>query len=294
NSPFLVAATKDHLYSWNLLTCSVWWSYQIKTERLVASSTDDTFLVACPDSASSGNPNGFEHRLIVFRPTCPVPVKIETTKKKIRAATFLPDGTSRSSNAKKAGSESQSIEAILIMNNRYDLEVLGGRTAEELRIEAEEAAAEAAKAAQEAEKAKNLVSNIFGSRAAAPAAVKDKKDTTLRSQTTKKNPLRNPLFDAPSHVMAPVSSLFEAFMGQLLAPAISEAPVRSKDASSKASKKKEKHAENMPNGTAQQDTEMETDQKTMDTEGVEGEIHMDMNLPSSLSNFFSKRLTIQS
>ncbi|KAF9152489.1 WD repeat-containing protein 75, partial [Actinomortierella ambigua] len=304
NSPFLVAATKDHLYSWNLLTCSVWWSYQIKTERLVASSTDNTFMVTCPEAAAAAAGNGgFEHRLIVFRPTCPVPVKIETTKKKIRATTFLPDTLARSNNT---NNDNQRVEAILIMNNRYDLEVLGGRTAEEVRVEAAEAvakAAEAAKAVQEASLAKSMVTDIFGSsRAAAAAAAtatanKDKKDsssTTVRTQTSKKNPMRNPLFDAPSHVMAPVSSLFEAFMGQLLAPASSNAPVRSKDVASKSSKKKEKHADKMPNGTAHQDTEMETVEMTATAQKEESEVHMDMNLPTSLSSFFSKRLVIQS
>ncbi|KAF9150980.1 hypothetical protein DFQ26_001396, partial [Actinomortierella ambigua] len=165
------------------------------------------------------------------------------------------------------------VEAILIMNACYDLEMLGGRTAEEIRVEA----AETAKAIQEASIAKSMVTDIFGSSravaAATAAANKDKKDsssTTVRTQTSKKNPMRNPLFDAPSHVIAPVSSLIEAFMGQLLAPASSNAPVRSKDVASKSSKKKEKHADKMPNGTAHQGMAEKNEVKEMGEAGMKG------------------------
>ncbi|KAF9150750.1 hypothetical protein DFQ26_001470, partial [Actinomortierella ambigua] len=45
--------------------------------------------------------------------------------------------------------------------------------------------------------------------------------------------MRNPLSGAFSHVMAPVSSLSETYMGQILASATSNAPVRSQDVARK-------------------------------------------------------------
>ncbi|KAF9916156.1 hypothetical protein BX616_004488 [Lobosporangium transversale] len=209
NSPFLIAATKDHLYSWNLLTCSVWWNYQINVEALKASSTTPHFMITCPEHKEESS----QHTIIVFKPTSPKPVYMETISKKVRAVTFMPDPTSPS---KKA--QNDVVEPILIMNYDFDLEVLGGRTAEDLKAEAEEAAEKARAAALEVEKQKSLVTDIFGSsvKAESKKEKKEKKENAIRNTGSKKNMVRNPLFDAPSHVMAPVSSLFEAFMAQLL------------------------------------------------------------------------------
>lgn len=213
NSPFLIAATSDHLYSWNLLTCSVWWSYQLKVDRLVASQTNSNFMVTCSNRVQGAAP---QHRIMVFKPMDPKPVRIDTVEKKPRAITFMPDATAAAKDI---------VEPILIMNHGFAFEILGGRSVEELKAEAEEAAEKARVAALAAETKKSLMSDIFGKTAAvdAAAAAQDKKEkkqqqdtVASRGMVSKKNMVRNPLFDAPSHVMAPVSSLFEAFMGQLL------------------------------------------------------------------------------
>ncbi|KAF9936435.1 hypothetical protein BGZ67_002382 [Mortierella alpina] len=285
NSPFLIAATKDHLYSWNLLTCSVWWSYQIKVENLIASKSNANFMVTCPDPSPS---LASQHRIIVFKPTSPKPLHSETTFKKIRAVTFLPDPT-------RVATE-DSVDPILIMNHGFDLEVLGGRTAEDLKTEAEEAVEKARALAAEAERQKSLVSDIFGKSASKDKATgKDKKErqesaSASRGLVSKKNMVRNPLFDAPSHVMAPVGSLYEAFMGQLLT-------------NNKASKEEAKQKKK------QQQLEQEKEQKSVHGESeatndvnMDGEENgsgddgqddvVDTQLPSSLAQFFSSRLTL--
>ncbi|CAO3571143.1 unnamed protein product [Mortierella alpina] len=282
NSPFLIAATKDHLYSWNLLTCSVWWSYQIKVENLVASTSNANFMITCPAPSPTV---ASQHRIIVFKPTSPKPLHSETTIKKIRAVTFLPDPT-------RVATE-DSVDPILIMNHGFDLEVLGGRTAEELKTEAEEAVEKARALAAEAEKQKSLVSDIFGKSASKDKATgKDKKErqesvSASRGLVSKKNMVRNPLFDAPSHVMAPVGSLYEAFMGQLLT---------NNKAAKEEAKQKKKQQQQLEQGRESGESE-ETNDVNMDGEengsSVDGQDDVvDTQLPSSLAQFFSSRLTL--
>ncbi|KAI1317106.1 hypothetical protein EDD11_008993 [Mortierella claussenii] len=332
NSPFLIAATKDHLYSWNLLTCSVWWSYQIKVETLKASTTHANFMITCPDqrqkqqkqqqqaadgavlapaaAASSTTTTtattttttttggSAQHSIIVFKPTSPKPLHMETTSKKVRAVTFMPDPVVSASSSllfkNKTHTHEDIVEPILIMNHGFDLEILGGRTAEDLKAEAEEAAEKARVAAAEAEKQKTLMTDIFGSSAKAAAdqkkEKKEKKESASRGMVSKKNMVRNPLFDAPSHVMAPVSSLFEAFMGQLLMAQTNKETKEEKIKNSKKQKQEqeqEQNEEELVNGDST---------STVENMDMDGEEHEDMTveteLPSSLTNFFSSRLIL--
>ncbi|KAG0370671.1 WD40-repeat-containing domain protein [Gamsiella multidivaricata] len=285
NSPFLIAATKDHLYSWNLLTCSVWWSYQIKIDNLKASQTNANFVVTCNDPASTTTP---QHRIIVFKATSPKPVHIETINKKVRAITFLPDPAVQA----KAG-PSDAVEPILIMNHGYDLEVLGGRTAEDLKAEAEEAAEKARALALEAQKQKTMVTDIFGSSAKAEAASakakekKERSESTGRGLVSKKNLARNPLFDAPSHVMAPVSSLFEVFMGQLLTHN------KATKEEAKARKKQQQQEQGILESGESESTVNDVDMEDDSGKAVEDQdVPVETELPSSLVSFFSSRLTL--
>ncbi|KAG0031342.1 hypothetical protein BGZ81_001370 [Podila clonocystis] len=288
NSPFLIAATRDHLYSWNLLTCSVWWSYQIRVEQLVASQTNSNFMITCTDPAKAMG-GSTDRRIIVFRPTSPTPVQIETVARKVRAVTFMPDHTSSSSSTSTVISKevSDAVEPILIMNYGFDLEVLGGRSAEELKRESDELARENAAAALEAEKQKTLVTDIFGSastEAAAKALAQQQKrerKEASRGSVSKKNMVRNPLFDAPSHVMAPVSSLFEAFMGQLLMQ--TKGAKEEAKAARAAKREEEEEEEAKANG---EDMEMQEEENESDDQALGAA------LPPSLTSFFSSRLNI--
>ncbi|KAF9923543.1 WD repeat-containing protein 75 [Linnemannia zychae] len=282
NSPFLIAATSDHLYSWNLLTCSVWWSYQLKVDKLVASQTNSNFLVTCSDRAQGVVP---QHRIIVFKPTDPKPIRIEKIEKKVRAITFMPDSSAAAKDA---------VEPILIMNHGYAFEILGGRTVEELKAEAEEAAEKARAAALEAETKKSMMSDIFGKSASvdtAAAAAKEKKqqDTLAsRGMASKKHMVRNPLFDAPAHAMAPVSSLFESFMSQLLTQG--KAAKEESRARKKALKQQKQDETQQTEGKTADtaiDIEMEDDVEIVAVK--EGE---DDAIPSSLSRIFSSRLNL--
>ncbi|KAF9432034.1 hypothetical protein BGZ76_011388 [Entomortierella beljakovae] len=279
DSPFLIAITKDHLYSWNLLTCSVWWSYQIKADILTASQSSSNFMIACPDQRPAATPL---YNIIVFKPTSPKPVHMETVTKKVRAVTFMFDPAVRAANK---GAATSGVEPILIMNHGYDLEILGGRTAEELKAEVDEAVEKARAEALEAEKQKSLITDIFGSSAKPDQKEKDKKEkkeNTSKGMVSKKNMARNPLFDAPSHVMAPVSSLFDAFMGQMLTY-------------NKAAKEEQKAKKKLQQ--QEQKGQLPVEASTLngmdvDNEGELDESEASMELPSSLSNFFSSRLNL--
>ncbi|KAF9920729.1 WD repeat-containing protein 75, partial [Modicella reniformis] len=266
NSPFLVAATKDHLYSWNLLTCSVWWSYQIKVDLLRASETNSNFMVTCLDPTSTARS---QYRIIIFKPTNPQPVRIEAVSKKIRAATFMPDRAAPVSLSQSKKGVSDAVESILIMNYGYDLEIFGGRTVEELKAEAEEAAERARTEALELQKQKSLVTDIFGSSNKAEVSQQQQQskeknergneETASRGMVSKKNMVRNPLFDAPSHVMAPVSSLFEAFMGQLL--------TQNKAAKEEAKAKRRKEQEQEQQSQNQSQNQSDSQSQEMEVEG---------------------------
>ncbi|KAF9187055.1 WD repeat-containing protein 75 [Haplosporangium sp. Z 767] len=278
NSPFLIAATKDHLYCWNLLTCSVWWSYQIKVDKLIASQTNSNFMVTCPDPTGT---QGAQHRIFVFKPTSPKPVSTEVTGKKIRAATFMPDTTY----GVKDGAED--VESILIMNHGYDLEILG-RTIGDLQAEALAEAEKARALAAEAEKQKSMLTDIFGKSGKISSAEKKKErqqEGASRGMVSKKNMVRNPLFDAPSHVMAPVSSLYEAFMGQML--------TQNKTAKEEAkAKKKKQQQEQAQEEQANDESSAIHDVDMADEEGNKDDVAVDTELPSSLAQFFSSRLTL--
>ncbi|KAF9351527.1 WD repeat-containing protein 75 [Mortierella sp. NVP85] len=295
NSPFLIATTKDHLYSWNLLTCSVWWSYQINVELLQASETNSNFMIICPDPSVFA---GSKHRIVVFHPTSPQPLRIESMSKKVRAATFMPDRAALANKSQpKKGSALDAAEPILIMNHGYELEILGGRTAEELRAEADEAAEKARVEALENQKQKSLVTDIFGSSSKAEASQhksKDRKEndgTAHRGMVSKKNMVRNPLFDAPSHVLAPVTSLYEAFMGQLLL----QSKAAKDEAKAKKKKGQDQQNQNQDQNDSQiQDVDMEGEGNASKNEDEEDEddTTTETQLPNSLVNFFSSRLTL--
>ncbi|KAF9173385.1 hypothetical protein BGX21_002483 [Mortierella sp. AD011] len=286
NSPFLIATTKDHLYSWNLLTCSVWWSYQIKVDTLTASQSNSNFMITCTDQRPGAT---VSYNIIVFKPTNPKPVHIETIAKKVRAVTFMPDPAALPKSNGAAVSEA--VEPILIMNHGFDLEILGGRTAEELKADAEDAVEKARAQALEAQKQKTLVTDIFGSSAKAEQKEKEKKEkkeNASRGLVSKKNMTRNPLFDAPSHVMAPVSSLYEAFMGQLLTQnkaAKEEAKAKKKQQQQQEKQEQEQREQISGDSSATVTNDMDVDGEETDSEAT-------TELPSSLSSFFSARLTI--
>ncbi|KAF9086715.1 hypothetical protein BGX23_008634 [Mortierella sp. AD031] len=296
-NPYLntLQATADHLYSWNLLTCSVWWSYQLKVDCLVTSQTNSNFMVTCSDRVHGEVP---QHRILVFKPTDPKPVRMETIEKKARAITFMPDPSASSTTSAAA---SEYVEPILMMNHGFDLEILGGRSAEELKAEAEEAAEKARALALEAEKQKSLVSDIFGKSAATDAAAaaakanKDKKDKqqqdsiASRGLVSKKHMVRNPLFDAPSHVMAPVSSLFEVFMGQLLTQG--KAAKEEHKARRKALKQQQEAQRQAVTGGGTLDTAIELDMDE-DVEIVGAKEGGDDEIPGSLAKIFSARLAL--
>ncbi|KAG0046776.1 hypothetical protein BGZ83_008059 [Gryganskiella cystojenkinii] len=300
NSPFLVATTKDHLYCWNLLTCSVWWSYKIKIDGLVASQTNNQFMIICSDFTPEA-PS--QQRIVVFKPSSPVPVRIETKNKKIRGATFMQDP------ALSIKSGADAVEPILMMSHGYDLEILGGRSAEELKAEAEEAEKKAREIALAAERQKNFVSDIFGLSAERNAAAEAKEaaaikresaSSSLSKKSSKKNATaRHPLFDAPSHVMAPVTSLFEAFMEPLL--------LENKAAKEEAKERKrlaklERQLQSKAGKEDKDEDESEEGSGTKDAEDVEMDDTVeDVNeekavattqLSASLSKFFSSRLNL--
>ncbi|KAG0334775.1 hypothetical protein BG004_000275 [Podila humilis] len=338
DSPFLLATTKDHLYSWNLLTCSVWWSYKIQAETLVGSQTNSHFLITCADPAQ---PSGsVDRKVFVFRPNSPVPIHVETVEHKMRAITFMQDPSRSHSNGLKSSTTtttttttpstsstssstttsttvttkemSEAMEPILIMSKGFNLEILGGRTAKEREADAEATAEANAKAALEAEKKKQtLMSDIFGTtttttttttavagRAAVEAKAQAKRErkeaaasggAVSRGMISKKNMIRNPLFEAPSHVMAPVMTLYEAFMDQLLLSTQTETEAVKEDANQDKNAACQEEPGQTVNG---QSADVEMQEEEEEEDDIDDAQVLSAPLPASLTNFFSSRLSL--
>ncbi|RKO85929.1 hypothetical protein BDK51DRAFT_42094 [Blyttiomyces helicus] len=85
-APFLVASTDSHLYVWNLLTCTVWWSIEISTEFLAVDPKSSLFAVIehAPHSEDKSS------RILVFNASSPVPITIRPLDRPSVAVSFLP------------------------------------------------------------------------------------------------------------------------------------------------------------------------------------------------------------
>ncbi|KAF9583045.1 hypothetical protein BGW38_010365 [Lunasporangiospora selenospora] len=278
DSPFLVAATKDHIYLWNLLSCTVIWDYKVKTDFLTCSSVNSNFLVSCSElDPTSGKT---KHQVLVFSPLSSSPLSKEVTGKKTRAVTFLPDPS-----LKTAGS----VEPILIMNHSDNLEILGGSSIQELKAKAEAETEMARAAAVEASKQKTLLTDTLGKAEQEDSQSKKKKkgankegktSDATRGMATKRNMVQNPLFDTSAHLMAPLSTLYEAFMAQLLNPIKKET---GEDTPEEQNDVEKDESEEQPN-----DVEMESVAPVDDN----SEITPEMQLPETLVKYFSTRLTL--
>ncbi|KAF0379969.1 WD40 repeat-like protein [Gigaspora margarita] len=114
NSPFLVVTTQNFLYVWNLLTCTIWWSYRIEAHHLAVDSKSTRFIIA------SNSEKLQECRLFVFEPQTAIPVMVHTVKDIVKAIAYFPrkfDEVSSPSNAFQS--------YIIYLNQNYDMLMIG-------------------------------------------------------------------------------------------------------------------------------------------------------------------------
>ncbi|CAG8503216.1 7091_t:CDS:10 [Acaulospora colombiana] len=110
NAPFLVTTTRSHLYVWNLLTCTIWWSYRLEVHHLVADPENSSFAVA------SNNEKLLECTFLIFDPKNYIPIVIHKIKDFVEAMAYLPkrpDSIDSSSNPL--------LSQIIYLNQKYDM-----------------------------------------------------------------------------------------------------------------------------------------------------------------------------
>ncbi|RUS25040.1 WD40-repeat-containing domain protein [Jimgerdemannia flammicorona] len=221
NSTFLVSVTRDHLYVWNLLTCTVWWSYQIKVDHLAADRQSSHFIVA------NNFPDSSDCRFLVFDPRTPIPVLIHSVPDKCRALAYLPRDDLPSFSTDRSGASSVLGHSnVIFLNQKWDLHVLGQAQTDEGSDRDETDARDKVSLASITPAPKTYFSDIFGTirpkpsqeqlkaaAAAQQAAVAAAKDRAGKGEEEEK---AFDLLSAPSHVMPSVATVFEAFMEGLL------------------------------------------------------------------------------
>ncbi|CAG8725295.1 1481_t:CDS:10, partial [Acaulospora morrowiae] len=116
NAPFLVAATKKHLYVWNLLTCTIWWSYKFEVHHLAADPENSSFVVA------SNHEQLQECTFLIFDPKSCIPIVVHNAKDVVEAIAYLPK---RLDNTDSSSGPLQS--QIIYLNQKYDMLTIGDK-----------------------------------------------------------------------------------------------------------------------------------------------------------------------
>ncbi|KAJ3088070.1 WD repeat-containing protein 75 [Quaeritorhiza haematococci] len=128
-SPYLVSSTDKYLHVWNLLTCSVWWSYRLNVKRIMADPSSANFLVwadldnetstQTPSNESPKRKVPLKHQqILVFHPSSPTPVAVQEVDRRCQAVTF-----GRKSSA-SASSTKEALADVLLVTNQFELQRL--------------------------------------------------------------------------------------------------------------------------------------------------------------------------
>eukprot|EP00005_Dracoamoeba_jomungandri_P002119 CAMPEP_0174253678 /NCGR_PEP_ID=MMETSP0439-20130205/3047_1 /TAXON_ID=0 /ORGANISM="Stereomyxa ramosa, Strain Chinc5" /LENGTH=611 /DNA_ID=CAMNT_0015334839 /DNA_START=973 /DNA_END=2808 /DNA_ORIENTATION=+ len=216
NSPYLVAYSKKKLFVWNLLTCSVWWSYSVAVRTLTVeqpSSPFSRFLITT------------EKFLILFDAASPQPLcvwKPSFDLFLVLSTTFL--------------NPHHSLARIVCLNNRHELYHLtisnthttnrNQRNAplfvpydQPMKKESQKNKTSNNKNEEEEQEKTEPMSNfeaLYGKVATDNKTKNDNEDTARTEMVVEERETTAPLFDGPSHVIPSTGKLFGSFMDSLL------------------------------------------------------------------------------
>ncbi|KAL1916581.1 uncharacterized protein VTP21DRAFT_5772 [Calcarisporiella thermophila] len=198
-SHFLVACTNKHLYVWNLLTCTVWWSCKLSVAQLSIDLASPHFVVS---THAPSNQTIF----LAFNPESAVPMLVHRVYTSTRALLCLPR-----SNITSDPSHQRSLTLnsdIVFLDANWDLQILGKDIVE---TKAEAAGKGATTFSLEAKKPTSFFSDIFGASSASSSSKVDV-DTTAVGKLPNKT---QRVFNAPSHMLPPITMLFQAYMDEV-------------------------------------------------------------------------------
>ncbi|RKP04551.1 hypothetical protein THASP1DRAFT_26846, partial [Thamnocephalis sphaerospora] len=185
---YLVVATDTHLHVWNLLTCSVWWSYRMNVRLLAVDTTSAEFTVAGSLNGTHGD------HLVVFDPASPTPRLV------------LPYRSRAIAYAQQPGSQ---LSQIIVLNTQNELHTLSTKAIAQTSV----ADTETDSRPLAASDTTGLFSSIFGKTEkpeAGTAMLEDGPAVTTGDD--------DELWTLPAHVMPGVHLMYSHFVASLLRP----------------------------------------------------------------------------
>eukprot|EP00128_Syssomonas_multiformis_P007279 Colp12_sorted_trinity150504_noHs@23611 len=199
---FLVTYSESHLWVWNLLTCSVWWSYRVVVDAAAAEPFNGRFAVV--SSTTQGKER--TQTLLVFDVQSPIPVAVHRLGATIvTSLVYLPE---RGSNQ----------ASLVLLDNTRTIHLVG-------RDLQRETAAEEVAAAKQTQDAKATTFNtIFGAAKPAKAAAAQQhaaakqleSDIHTSASAPGQKAAADVVFAGPAHLAPPVTQVYMAFMSHLL------------------------------------------------------------------------------
>ncbi|KNC77459.1 hypothetical protein SARC_10080 [Sphaeroforma arctica JP610] len=230
--PLLIAATPDYLFVWNLLTCTVYWSYKVKV----------TLLTTVPrfSTNSSGHTEGyfaivarlpgFEGRypevVVEFSAESPVPLRISPVPKResVEGLAYLTGNrantsTSASRNSSETAKFVKSANASLGLAHTTPPALAVATTCGIIRMVGGDTVKHSKSKSQIAKEAHIDNSDVFaaakpGVSANAYVAASGVRESNGSTDTGLKP--SEVVFTAPSHLVPPCTALYESFMTLLL------------------------------------------------------------------------------
>ncbi|KAI7860103.1 WD40-repeat-containing domain protein [Circinella umbellata] len=222
DSPYLLAASKTHITVWNMLTCTVWWSYKIKASHIAVDTLSTRIAVVC------NNEKRKESLFALFDAKSATPVALRHSNQICNALTFIPRTVKD------------------ITKGRSDLICLTEKLALEIISVVDPSAATAKSSLEEKDTSiqttaeptdKRLLDDIFGKRSqernekAEEEKLRTQTAAKLREQAMQKETVsdgraneedQDAVLGAPSHALPSVEAVFDTFMGSLMKLRISD------------------------------------------------------------------------
>ncbi|CAG8502647.1 2795_t:CDS:10 [Ambispora gerdemannii] len=197
SSPYLVSTTKDYLYLWDLESFSIRWQYRIHVPYMSADKKSSKFAVAaiCNNSTC----------VLVFDPQTAIPRSIRIIVGPILGLVYLP---------KNIDNHIEQESSIVFMDEDCRLRVLGQRVLIDSNNKNDlENISDDNLRLSDTVDCKAFFSDIFGTSSSCQTV-------DVGSHIPIKSFNKNILdaFNAPSHLIPPVNSLFDGYMESLLVP----------------------------------------------------------------------------
>ncbi|KAI8071202.1 quinon protein alcohol dehydrogenase-like superfamily [Gongronella butleri] len=222
DSPFLVARTASHLFVWNILACTVWWSYEIATAQLAVDPCSLQFAVV------TGN------TVVLFDPASPKPLLIHTLDAPCLGITWQradPKETARNDSclmclqpngvlqALAVTSLSSSSSTVADMTEQQDVTMLDANAGANGLLDGT-FGKRAQRKAKQADDMQERINAIAGARDEWMDG--GEKTVTASSNHNEHATAAADLLNAPAHVLPGLDAMYDAFMASLMKLRVSD------------------------------------------------------------------------